>query len=389
MKKLRAFLCTILVGAVLTTTTFAALTTIDIWGGNNGTNVYSWSPTITTVRADNTGGKFRVVSYFKWNSSNVNTVFDLPSDLYYTMEHFNLDDNGNATEDDIYTNIPYAVFDVEDDRELFAGRNGYEEELEVSCYSVGDPEPFMANANYFVDTTWHNYDAASKVMACAIRSQRSMRAAGGEMQAHATEYHGQTGDYAVSAGSRTTNAIVNEECLNAEEIAPQVIALNPESRNAAMSQMRAQKATMADITDDRAKEILENANVVVTFSAPLSNAEVVDLLEEVGAKVSKYTLKYEMADGTRITGWTKDISSSHLQEKYNYLSAEHDGVSYEGVVCADIVMDATDEVSYNALVNSQLVYLADFSDPITRIEEGDYDNQLEIVVMDASWTLEQ
>lgn len=392
MKKVIGLALATLMCVTLSVPALAALAYTGLTGGNYGTNVYSWSPTITDreVRYDTTGGKFRVISYFKWDSSNVNTVIDLPSDLFYTMEHNNPNDNGTATYDDLYSNVPYAYYDVEDDE-----RNGYQEELEVSCYSKGDPTPFIANANYFFDTTWHNSSASSKTMYCAVRSQRSMYAAfNGEMQAHATEFHGRTRDFTISAERRSLNdvpVLMESEYSSSinESNEPIVVTVAVPTAEDAAYEMESQWTKISEESTLQARELLTEAKAVITFANPLNSQEVTDILQNANAKVEKFVLRYEDEAGNRITGWTSDISEQHLQEKLAYLREEHGNVFYSGIVSADVVMDLTDGNDYTTLSENENVYLVDISDPIARIENDDFNSELIIRVPDVSWQLEK
>lgn len=392
MKKIMSLTLAVLMCVTLTVPAMAALKSTTLSQGNGGTNVYSWSPTITDVRYDVSGGKFRVVSYFKWNSSNVNTAIDLPSDLYYTMEHNNPKDNGKATYDDLYSNVPYAYYDVEDDE-----NNGYQEELEVSCYSKNDPKPFTANANYFFDTTWHNSSSSSKVMYCAVRSQRSMYAMlNGEMQAHATEFHGRTSNYMIASGTRSladmplADDAVSIDNVQKNEVnnEPILVAIEVPTVSAAVSEMQTQWQKVSKEKSLQAKELLAESKAVVTFAEPISNQEVGEILQKANVKAEKFVLRYEDENGHRITGWTSDISDDHLQEKLEYLRVEHGDVSYSGIVSADVTMNLTDKLDYDTLSENENVYFVDLSDSITRIENKDFTRELNVRVPDVSWQLE-
>ena len=77
----------------------AALTEIELFGGQNK---YTWDPDVHTVKVQNDYDYFRMVSYIKFNSENVNDAIDPVQDLYYVLEHYNTKDNGTATLDDLY-----------------------------------------------------------------------------------------------------------------------------------------------------------------------------------------------------------------------------------------------------------------------------------------------
>ena len=377
MKKIKTIICVVLTIALLSTSAFA-LTTINLIGIS--TNDYSWSPVDVYARTSFDNGQFRVVSYFKWDSTNVNTVIDPVNDLYYTMDHYLYEDNGITTLDDLYTNVPYALFDIEDDE-----KNNYTEELEVSCYSAGNSSPFAANLYYFFDTTWHNY-ASPTNMTCYVRSQKSMYAIlTGEMQAHYTEYHGNTPTYLIGTDTSSTN---NEVTLT--ETSSRVLVVPSKEEIAATSNPDlAYQALVNDATSAEEVDVLERASVVVTFDTPLAQSEVVAIIQNINASIEYCTLKFEDANGMRITGWTDDISSDHLQKKLQYLQEEHGDISFTGIVSADITMDLTDKAAYAALANNASVYYVDISDPVTRIAEKDYTGERDIVVMDASWLLEE
>lgn len=384
MKQLRAAVGFILVAALMTTSVLA-LENMSLSGGNNGTNVYSWSPTVErNVRGSTDNGQFRVISYFSWNSNNVNDVFDIPSDLFYTMEHNNPNDNGVATLNDLYSNLPYAEYDIDDDE-----GNGYEEELEVTCFSENDPEPLTANATYFFDTTWHNPAYPSKEMYCAVRSQRSMYSRfSGEMQAHATEFHGRTDDFMI--GKETRSLMDEPSKIELEtESEPIIISSNVKSMSDAQSHMQEQKIALSEVESNNDLAILRNAKVTVTFAEPLNYMTVNNIIRDTGANLERCTLKYEDKNGNRITGWTDDISASNLEAKLEYLREAHGNVTYAGIVSANITMDLTDMEEYENLVNNASVYFADISDPLTRIEEEDYAGSLNLKVLDASWQLEK
>lgn len=89
----------------------------------------------------------------------------------------------------------------------------------------------------------------------------------------------------------------------------------------------------------------------------------------------------------RITGWTDNLSKENLQRKLEYLREMHGNVEYCGIVSAEMVVDPTTE-AYKNMMEDDLVYFSDLSDPLIRIEKGDYEQELDIRVMDLSWDLE-
>ena len=52
-----------------------------------------------------------------------------------------------------------------------------------------------------------------------------------------------------------------------------------------------------------------------------------------------------------------------------------------------MVVDPTTE-AYKDMMEDDLVYFSDLSDPLIRIEKRDYEQELDIRVMDLSWDLE-
>lgn len=365
----------------------AALTPVEI---SKGTDYWRWDPVSVQVKVQNDYDYFRMVSYITFDKDNVNTAIDTVQDLYYVLEHLNLKDNGTATLDDLYSNFPYAKYDLDDDG--FLSGNGYQEELEVACFSSGNPTPFIAGAYYFFDSTWHNPSSASVNMQGSIRSQKSMWSPiFQEMQAHETEYHGDTAEFKVAGKSRAN--------LNTEITTSQVSIPKEEEPILVMQAFENELErydTMVNQYSDvmrqsrgnaEAETMLKNANAVVTFNAPLSRDEVLSITNETGAEIKSCVLKYIDGQGLRITGWTDDLSEENLQRKLNYLREMHDNVEYCGVVSAEIVVDTTTEAYRNMLENEN-VYFSDLSDPIIRIENEDYDRSLDIQVMDLSWNLE-
>lgn len=383
MKKVFSLALVLLMSVVLSIPALAALQSTTL---SDGWEQYSWSPTITDVRYDASGGRFRVVSYFEWDSDNVNTVFDIPSDLYYTMEHNNPNNNGTASisGDDLYSNLPYAEYDVDDDE-----GDGYIEELEVTCYSSSDPEPLTANATYFFDTTWHNPAYPSKSMYCAVRSQRSMYSIlTGEMQAHATDFHGRTPSYLIGKETRSNDVSNDYESAALNDENKTIVIPSVESDSDTRIRMQEQQVQLEQAVGEEDLAILKNAKITVTFAEPLDTQTVDAILQDANADMERCTLKYEDENGNRITGWTDDVSAEHLQEKLEYLRSVHGNVTYAGIVSANITMDLTDSSAYESLVNNPTVYYADASEPIIRVTEKDYEGNLHVKVLDASWEVE-
>ena len=133
---------------------------------------------------------------------------------------------------------------------------------------------------------------------------------------------------------------------------------------------------------------MKNAKITVTFAEPLDTQTVDAILQDANADMERCTLKYEDENGNRITGWTDDVSAEHLQEKLEYLRSVHGNVTYAGIVSANITMDLTDSSAYESLVNNPTVYYADASEPIIRVTEKDYEGNLHVKVLDASWEVE-
>ena len=77
-----------------------------------------------------------------------------------------------------------------------------------------------------------------------------------------------------------------------------------------------------------------------------------------------------------------------LQEKLDYLREVHGNVSFSGIVSANIKMDLTNKENYSILADCEDVYFIDLSDPLTRLTEKDYNEELNIKILDASWQLE-
>lgn len=359
----------------------SALTTVSLSGGQNR---YAWDPDVYEVRVENDGAYFRMVSYIKFDSENVNMAVDPTQDLYYVLEHLNKKDNGTATLDDLYSNFPYAKYDLDDDGDGDKNVKNCEEELEVACLSKGDAEPFLAGATYFFDTTWHNPVSSRVVMQGSVRSQKSMLSGYGELQAHATEYHGDTPEYSVAgASSRILNSKIEK---NASTI---VAALEIENTNECNLTMQNQynELLSKNVVSTEEKALLEYSNATVTFTGPISEEDVIRIAKACNAELKSCTLKYVDEQGLRITGWTDDLSEENLQRKLDYLREIHGDVKYSGVVSAEMVVDVTAD-TYKNLMTDEMVYFADLSDTIIRMENGDFENELKIKVWDLSWNLE-
>ena len=365
----------------------AALTEIELFGGQNK---YTWDPDVHTVKVQNDYDYFRLVSYIKFNSENVNDAIDPVQDLYYVLEHYNTKDNGTATLDDLYSNFPYVKYDIDDDG--FLGGNNYQEELEAACFSRNDSSPFIAGATYFFDTTWHNPSENSVNMQGSVRSQKSMWSPlFQEMQAHETEYHGNTSEYGVAGKSKAVGNNLRSDAVATfqKESPPTMVMQSFNSLDERIDGMTKQyNDVMRECAENDAnKELLRNANIVVTFTAPLSSNTVIDIANKADAEIKNCVLKYVDEQGMRITGWTDNLSKENLQRKLEYLREMHGNVEYCGIVSAEMVVDPTTE-AYKNMMEDDLVYFSDLSDPLIRIEKREYEQELDIRVMDLSWDLE-
>lgn len=359
----------------------SALTTVNLSGGQDR---YVWDPDVYEVRVDNDGSYFRMVSYIKFDSTNVNMAVDPTQDLYYVLEHLNLEDNGRADLDDLYSNFPYAKYDLDDDEDGADYVEDCQEELEVACLSKGDAEPFLAGATYFFDTTWHNPMNEKVVMQGSVRSQKSMLAGTGELQAHATEYHGDTPRYNVAgSSSRSLNSGAEEN------VSTIVVALGIEDTSECNVTMQNQynELLSKNVISAEKNKLLKQANTTVTFTEPISRDNVIRIARACNAELKSCTLKYVDEQGLRITGWTDDLSEENLQRKLDYLREIHGDVKYSGVVSAEMVVDITAD-SYKNLMTDEMVYFSDLSDTIVRLENEDFENELDIKVWDLSWNLE-
>lgn len=363
----------------------SALTSIDISGWRDG--YQTWAPDVTEMKVDNdTKGEFRAISYIEFDSSSVNEAIDIPSDLYFTMEHLNKKDNSSSYSNDLYTNIPYAYYDIEDDNE-----NGMEEELEVTCYCPKDPTPFTANKTYYFDTTHHNFDRVSVNMDIDVRAQRSMRAAfTGEMQAHSTNFYGATGAYAVSSStSRKISETDSIESTNNKILLAPEATTNKELQDEMLQQNLMVKALVEEATtEDNVKSLLRESEVVVTFEKPLTSKELEEVLRNTNAELNMCTIAYTDSTGERVTGWTEDYSESNLAAKLEHLKKMDKDTEMEGIVSANIIVDLT-ETNLADINACQNVFLADASDTLIRVENKDYDKELDIIVCDMSWDLER
>ena len=183
MKKVRTLISIVVTITVilstLITSAFAGLTEVEL---TEGTNDYDWDPDIYQVKIDNDiPGAIRMISYFKWTDI---TKFPKYEDKeFYTHEHYDLADSGYASEDDMYTNLPYAEFDIDND--WFTG--GGDEELEVTCANWDFSTPIVEDGIYFFDTTWTG-PIENRDFKGSVRSQLSVPII--EFDAKETEFKG-------------------------------------------------------------------------------------------------------------------------------------------------------------------------------------------------------
>ena len=387
MKKVRTLISIVVTITVilstLITSAFAGLTEVEL---TEGTNDYDWDPDIYQVKIDNDiPGAIRMISYFKWTDI---TKFPKYEDKeFYTHEHYDLADSGYASEDDMYTNLPYAEFDIDNAR--FTG--GGDEELEVTCANWDFSTPIVEDGIYFFDTTWTG-PIENRDFKGSVRSQLSVPII--EFDAKETEFKGDlASEYSYgSTRQAQPNLNIDGERLQERQSISQkqeeiLIVHNTEQKSNITALEATQMDTLHTASTPEERSLMENATVVVTFVDPISNDTLDQILDGSNATLDHCVIRYEDASGNRITGWTSDTSDEHLADKLNHLNKRHDNVSYSGIVSATISVDLSAE-NYAALTNSNYVYFVDLSDPITRLEHQDFNRELDVHVCDLSWDLE-
>lgn len=138
MKRIIALGSIICMLSLFTVPAYAGLTEVEM---TSGTSMYNWDPDVYQVKIDNDiPGAIRMVSYFKW--TDITNFPKYENKEYYTHEHYDFNDSGHATIDDMYSNLPYAHFDVDDD---FDSPTFGEEELEVTCANETSSTPVLKN----------------------------------------------------------------------------------------------------------------------------------------------------------------------------------------------------------------------------------------------------
>lgn len=391
MKKIRSLVCGALAVTILSSSALAGLTTVKM--KDSGTSKYNWDPTLTEVRIDNDMHEaIRMVSYFKWTST---TNFPKYSDgFYYTHEHYDHNDSGNASLNDMYSNLPYASFDRDDD---FSSPTAGKEELEVTCANKTSSTPIYANATYFFDTTWRD-PYHGRGMLGSVRSQLSKYSLG-EYNEYRTEYKGDI-DRAYGYGralySYADKAEVDEVRSEAELVERQTHIENEEKimvvhdffEKSAVDNIEAtQIEALHAASTAEEMDLMDNAKVVLTFTQPISSTALDRVLSDADAALDYCVIRYEDNEGKRITGWTDDVSEENLTAKLEHLNVMHENVTYSGIVSATIAVDLTEE-NYAALSESNCVYFVDLSDTVVRLEQQDYERELNVQIWDLSWDLE-
>lgn len=380
MSKIRLLACGVLAATLLATSSFAGLTTVSLTGG---TNYFNFDPNVWEVRIDNDiSNGIRMISYFKWDST-VNFP-KYSEELYYTHEHYDLNDSGTASLNDMYSNLPYAKFDIDDD--LFSSTFG-DEELEVTCVNKTSSAPVYAGSNYFFDTTWRNC-IGGRSFKGSVRSQTSLSAIGGEFNEYNTEYKGDVvGAYGYG---RSRSFAVDESIadLSRVEVEEKIMVSHDFAEESSIADVEAaQIEAVRAVSSAEELQLMEDALVVVTFCRPISSAELDNLMLTANATLKHCEIRYEDDEGKRITGWADNASDENLLAKLDHLNAIHENVTLSGIVCATILVDLT-ESNISALSDSDLVYFADLSDTIVRLQEQDYTRELKVQIWDLSWDLE-
>ena len=387
MKKVRTLISIVVTITVilstLITSAFAGLTEVEL---TEGTNDYDWDPDIYQVKIDNDiPGAIRMISYFKWTDI---TKFPKYEDKeFYTHEHYDLADSGHASEDDMYTNLPCAEFDIDND--WFTG--GGDEELEVTCANWDFSTPILEDGIYFFDTTWTG-PIENRDFKGSVRSQISVPII--EFDEKETEFKGDLATIYSYGSTRQAQSNLNidgerlQERQSISQKQEEILIVHNTKQKSNITALEAtQMDTLHTASTPEELSLMENATVVVTFVEPISNDTLDQILDGSNATLDHCVIRYEDASGNRITGWTSDTSDEHLTDKLNHLNKRHDNVSYSGIVSATISVDLSAE-NYAALTNSNYVYFVDLSDPITRLEHQDFNRELDVHVCDLSWDLE-
>lgn len=342
---------------------------------NEEGRTFYWSPYVTSHTVTAGATKVTAQTDFYLGDIGVDIHNKYPTTKkYFTMDHCAYDSvrgiDLDASSDFTYSNLPNPHFDLDDDN-----HDGYYEESEVVALG-----PLTANIDYYFLTTYSRPSAltSGSVLITAQRSTKSIS------EYNTTDYD-QLKSVPWSWNGKSTSAIseVNNFPKHAE---PQKQFLNPDLDSISaldfyISEQQQQLSQQASSVSDG---IGINTTATLTFTGPISIAELLEILKLADAELVSYEAKFIDDADTWITASASSTNELLLiANAQDIFAARGTSVSYCGITSA-VVSFKFSPAYYQALQNSNLVYFVDMSNFLWQNSDN-YDPSIKTCVSDYAW----